>query len=59
MRNKEAIKQMLNDIEECSMIANYLSCPYVHNPNCKYDGGNDNSCCEDCKMEWLEKEWAD
>lgn len=59
MTNAEAIKQMLDDIEECDMIASYIDCPYVYNPNCKYDGGNDHSSCVGCKMEWLQKEWED
>lgn len=57
MTNAEALKEMIDYIDENDMIASYIACPYVHNPDCKYDGGNDHSCCVDCKMEWLQKEW--
>lgn len=57
MTNAEAIIKGLENIYECDDVANYIDCPYVHNLDCQYDGGNDHGCCMDCKMEWLEKEW--
>lgn len=45
MINAEAIKQMIDDMDEYGMITDYIACPYTHNP--------------DCKMEWLHKEWED
>lgn len=57
MINAEAIKQMIDNMDEYGMITDYIACPYTHNPDCKYDGGNNHDCCDDCKMEWLHKEW--
>lgn len=57
--NAEAIIQGLQNIEEDEVavsVANYIACPFSVNPLCEYDG-NVNSCCIDCKIEWLKKEF--
>lgn len=59
MTNAEAIIQGLNYLDECNAVVDYIACPYVSNPDCKYDGGKDSSCCDECKLDWLVKEWVD
>lgn len=57
--NAQAIIQGLENINEYEIalsVASFISCPYVTNPSCEYDG-KDNSCCDDCKIEWLKKEF--
>jgi hypothetical protein len=35
-------------------VADYFNCPSP--ADCHYDG-EDNSCCTECKVKWLESEW--
>ena len=44
----------LEDFEK-QIIADYIDCP--SSEDCKYDGGNDHSCCTECKIKYLESEW--
>lgn len=54
MTNARAIVQALLYADDLTYVASYIACPYTNNPNCKYPLG-----CDDCKAEWLEKEWED
>ena len=59
MKNYEVLAEELTDymyLEDFQKeyVAEYISCPSVD--ECKYDG-EDNSCCIECKMKWLESEW--
>ncbi len=57
MTNREVLIQSLQDKEADIYTAGYIACP--SDANCKYDGSSDYSICEECKMEWLDKEWED
>ncbi len=57
--NADAIIQGLQEINNDDVavsVADFIACPYSVNPFCEYDG-NDNSCCIDCKTEWLKKDF--
>ena len=62
MKNLEAIAKSLllsadgEDEEILSFVADYISCP--SEDECHYDG-KDNTCCNKCKVKWLQKEWED
>lgn len=64
MTNREMIISCLQqpDIESLSFVTSYIECPYVgdecENPY-KY-GTSDFQiyCDEQCKTEWLDKEWG-
>lgn len=62
MKNFEAIAKSLllsvggEDEEVLSFVADYIACP--SEKNCLYDG-KDNTCCNECKVKWLQKEWED
>lgn len=57
MTNREVLIFSLqnHDADECTV--DYIACPYVSNPDCKY--GEVAGACTDCKMIWLEKEWEE
>lgn len=44
------------DEETLSYVADYIACSSEE--ECVYDG-KDNSCCNECKVKWLQKEWLD
>lgn len=54
MSNAEAIAHDLLIADDFESVAEYIACPYTNNPNCEYPLG-----CDECKSEWLEKEWED
>lgn len=56
MTNREVFIKSLQDSDVDEYTVDYIACPYVNNPDCKYDGSNNEYCCE-CKMKWLNKEW--
>lgn len=62
MKNFEAIAKSLllsaggEDEEVLSFVADYITCP--SEKNCPYDG-EDDTCCNECKVKWLQKEWED
>ena len=60
MNNAEAIIQGLENIEDDEVaisVVHYINCPYTHNPDCKYDGGKTDECCDKCKLDWLKKDF--
>ena len=57
MTNREVLIKSLQDKEADICTVEYIACP--SSPGCKYDGSSDYSACEECKMEWLDKEWED
>lgn len=62
MKNLEAIAKALmlsvggEDEEMLYFAADYIGCP--SEDDCQYDG-EDISCCKDCKVLWLQKEWEE
>lgn len=62
MKNLEAIAKTLmlsangEDEEALSFAADYIA--YPSEEECAYDG-KDDSCCNECKTKWLQKEWLD
>ena len=62
MKNSEALLEALKDFisGENEFISSYIGCPYINNKNCTYDGTPKTArLCDDCKSEWLEKEWEE
>lgn len=57
MTNREVLIKSLQDKEADICTVSYIACP--SSPGCKYDGSSAYSACEECKMEWLDKEWED
>lgn len=57
MTNREVLIKSLQDKEADIYTVDYIACP--SSPGCKYDGSSDHSACDECKMEWLDKEWED
>lgn len=57
MTNREVLINSLKDKEVDECTVDYIACP--SSENCNYDGGNDHSPCDICKMKWLDEEWED
>jgi len=58
MKNYEMLSNDLKNFDELEddakeSVADYIACPSCD--GCRYDG-EDNSCCVDCKIKWLESE---
>lgn len=59
MRNAEVLASALKDADDIDVlysVAPYIRCPYVHNPECTYTRDKGETC-DECKVEWLRKEW--
>lgn len=60
MKNYEVISEellsfpYLEDFQQ-GAISDYIACPNEN--DCNYDGTNDRSCCMECKIKWLQKEF--
>lgn len=58
--NAEALIKVLQDVDDEEIlifVTSYINCPYTCNPNCNYDGGKNDECCDECKMDWLKKDF--
>lgn len=60
MTNRESIIDLLqrNSYEDDSIVASYIECPYCDgctNPH-EYGTTDFQMYCDDCKIEWLDKE---
>lgn len=59
MTNAEAIAHDLLNADDFTSVASHFACPYTDNLNCEYPLGYDELGCDECKAEWLEKEWEE
>lgn len=55
MTNREVLIESLKNPDIDEYTVDYISCPYVDNPDCQY--GEVAGACVECKTEWLKKEW--